>query len=96
MSREVRYVVKDLKSISYEYETEALADFKYNIQGRKLNSEVREELTKGVEEAVCSGKEVPLNMAEALAFMQPKMFTKGRNMYSQVKDPVLKLDFFSK
>jgi len=89
-------VVKDLKGISYDYETEALADFKHNIAGPKLNSECREALTKGVEEAVCSGKEMPLTEAEALAFMQPKMFTKGRNMYSQVKDPVLKLDFFSK
>ena len=89
-------MVKDVKDVSYEYETEAVADFKHNIDGRKLNSECREALAKGVEEAVCSGKELPLAEEEALSFMQPKMFTKGRNMYSQVKDPVLKLDFFSK
>ena len=80
--REERYVIKDLRQIDYEFETEALADFKYQV-GSHTNRTSQENLTHRVEQLYLKEAEVPqLSVEEAMAFIQPKMFTKGRNMYS--------------
>lgn len=92
----MRYAIKDIGQVEFEFEVEALADFKYCLDASRTNLESQDLLAKRVEEAVCRGEELAMSQEEALAYVQPRMFTKGRNMYSQVKDPVLKLDFFNK
>ena len=37
-----------------------------------------------------------LTADETISFIQPQFFTRGRNMYSQVKDNQINLDFLTK
>ncbi len=36
-----------------------------------------------------------MTLDQAMNYMQPRHFTRGRNMYSQIKDPQVNLDFFT-
>ncbi len=36
-----------------------------------------------------------LTLDEAIGFMQPRYFTRGRNMYSQVKDANINIDLLT-
>ena len=101
--------MKDLKQVDYEFECEGLADFKYGIVPNKsnylllftrcvyfkeTNKELEESLVAALEKN--DGETQILSMEEALSYIQPRSFTKGRNVFSQVKDPNLNIDFFSK
>jgi hypothetical protein len=88
-------VVKDLRQVDYEFECEGLADFKYGISPNKeTNKELEESLFSTLSKNG-SDKHI-LSMEEALSYVQPRSFTKARNVFSQVKDPDLDIDFFTK
>ena len=87
--------MKDLRQVDYEFECEGLADFKYGIvPNKETNKELEESLVAALEKN--DGEKQILSMEEALSYIQPRSFTKGRNVFSQVKDPNLNIDFFSK
>ena len=84
--------MQDLQRVDYEFECEALADFKFS-QGTGLTNRETEE--RFVRELELGERNDQMTVDEALKFVQPKIFVKGRNMYSQVKDPLLNLKFFT-
>ena len=86
---EVKYVLKDLRQVDYEFECEALADFKYCISravedGGLTNASMEELLISEMERIACSSdqQKPEITLEEALKYIQPRSFTKGRNMYS--------------
>jgi hypothetical protein len=73
----MKYVVTDLRQVDYEFECEALADFKYSIapEGGSTNLQTEKEYVRDME----MGRPRTLNEHQALSFIQPKNFVKGRN-----------------
>eukprot|EP00347_Sterkiella_histriomuscorum_P006631 403352033 len=135
---EVRYKIDDISKIDYEFECEALSDFKYGMSGNQTKTQAEQDLSEQFknrlfnkinqqnssaqqqqkitnintqQQSISSSvdgkvdqqnqQEKVINIVEpnhevTLSFIQPKQFTRGKNMYSQVKDNNINLDMFIK
>lgn len=73
--------------MDYDFETEALADFKFAIDPAKSNSQAEEDLIARMTKEACGqsrhGGLLPsLTCGEAMKFIQPYAFVKGKNIYA--------------
>ena len=67
--REVRYAVKDINKVEFDFEVEALADFKFTLNKSQTNLESQNRLAKSLEEAICKGEELEISQEEAMSYV---------------------------
>ena len=92
---EVKYQLTQLRPVQYEFDFEALADFKYSIgEGDLTNRKQEARLIKSIEKKQAAPER--FGFEEVIEYMQPNHFTRGKNIYAQVKDNQVNLDFLSK
>jgi len=75
--------------VDYEFEAEALADYKFAIDPNKTETEANEGLFECLEKDVTEGEEPQTKkkgIEELLPYMRPRQFARKNNMYSQ-RDP---------